>query len=353
MSSRPRRWMRWVFAGFFVVVVAFASIVMALVRGSGPPAPPPIPDPNGYDLLVDAGLMIEGTPPNEGQIDEADPDALRVWVLANQKALELADEGLELPSGVPLSFTQDDADMRDLGALRMLARLMLAEAIVAQEEGRIDAAADRCLAILRLSRNGTRNGLLIHVLVGFAIEGTGRERLQLLRDGLDEDQCRAIARAVMAFENQRADIEETIALETAWGLETAPRGLKLARTFIPGVRGKLDGLLIPALESARNASLRASTLTRLLAIDLAIRAYQVRQNAPPDRVDQLVPDFLDTVPTDPFTDGPFVYRTTEEEPGFVLYSVGPDGKDDGGTPHQPGVDWTTTPGDVVLAPPSP
>ncbi|WP_169974784.1 hypothetical protein [Tautonia rosea] len=351
MSSRPQRRMRWVFAT--LGIVSIGAIVLALAQQSGPPSPPPIPDPNGFDLLVRAGLMIEGSPPNEGTIDEADPVELRVWVLANQDALELADEGLELPSGVPLSFTQADAEMRELGTLRMLARLMLADAIVAQEEGRIDEAAERCFAILGLSRNGTRNGLLLHALVGVAIERTGVEGLRSLRDDLDMEQCRRISREVMAFDAERPDIEKTIALETAWGLETAPRGLKFARTFVPGVRGKLDGLLIPALDAGRNSWLRASTMARLLAIDLAIRGFEARHNAPPDRLDQLVPDFFEKLPTDPFTGGPFVYRASEAAPGFVLYSVGPDGQDDGGTPYAEGANWTTTPGDLFLAPETP
>lgn len=348
MSSRPRRLTRWIIAA--IGIVGMGVLLFAFSRRPAPFTPPPVPDPNGYESLIRAGRIIEGSPPNEGNIDEADPEELRAWVLANREALELADEGLELPSGVPLNFTRADVEMQDLGALRMLARLMLAEAIVAQEEGRIDEAADRSLAILRLSRNGTRNGLLIHVLVGFAIERTGIESLRILRDELDEGQSREFARAVMTFEDERPDIEEAIALETAWGLETAPRGLRIARTFVPGVRGKLDGLLIPALESARISSLRASTMTRLLAIDLAIRGYQARHNAPPDRLDKLVPDFLETLPTDPFTGGPFVYRAIEGEPEFVLYSVGPDGQDDGGTPHPKGADWTTASGDLALDP---
>ncbi|MEW4569858.1 hypothetical protein AB1L88_18490 [Tautonia sp. JC769] len=353
MPSRSRRRIRWVLAPLLVVVVAVALTVIASILRPAPPAPPPIPDPNGLDRLVEAGLMIDGPPPNDGELDEAEPEELRAWVLANREAMVVADQGLELPSGVPLRFTQDDADMRDLGALRMLARLMVAEAIVARHDGQIDAAADRSLAILRLSRNGTRNGLLIHALVGFAIEGTGREQLRLLRDDLDENQCRTLAEAVMAFESDRPDIEETIALETAWGLETAPRGLRLARTFVPGVRGRLDGLLLPALESGRNASLRASALTRLLAVDLAIRGYEARHSAVPDRLEQLVPEFLNELPTDPFAGGPFVYRVADSETGFVLYSVGPDGQDDGGTPHPQGADWTSTPGDLALTPSAP
>ena len=34
---------------------------------------------------------------------------------------------------------------------------------------------------------------------------------------------------------------------------------------------------------------------------------------------------------DPFSDAPYVLKTTGDG-GFVVYSVGPDGKDDGGVP---------------------
>jgi hypothetical protein len=36
----------------------------------------------------------------------------------------------------------------------------------------------------------------------------------------------------------------------------------------------------------------------------------------------------DKLPRDPFNEKPFGYRLTDE--GFMLWSVGPDGKDDGG-----------------------
>ncbi|MHC5540499.1 hypothetical protein ACYOEI_19950, partial [Singulisphaera rosea] len=46
----------------------------------------------------------------------------------------------------------------------------------------------------------------------------------------------------------------------------------------------------------------------------------------------LTPGLLSAIPSDPFAakQGPLVYRNTGS--GALLYSVGPDGKDDGGTP---------------------
>ena len=53
----------------------------------------------------------------------------------------------------------------------------------------------------------------------------------------------------------------------------------------------------------------------------------------PDSLDELVPKWLDAVPTDPFDDKPIRYKKLAK--GFVTYSVGPDLKDDGGKERNP------------------
>ena len=47
-----------------------------------------------------------------------------------------------------------------------------------------------------------------------------------------------------------------------------------------------------------------------------------------ERPDDLTPEFLARVPVDPFTGRPLVAKADGKD--LVLYSVGPDGKDDGG-----------------------
>jgi hypothetical protein len=56
---------------------------------------------------------------------------------------------------------------------------------------------------------------------------------------------------------------------------------------------------------------------------------------------ELAPSYLETVPVDPFDGQPLRYRT--QGAGYVLYSIGPDLKDDGGT-HLKGKS-----GDLVFA----
>lgn len=68
---------------------------------------------------------------------------------------------------------------------------------------------------------------------------------------------------------------------------------------------------------------------------LALALEEQRLAAPkdsggyPERLDDLVPTFLSEMPSDPFTGKPFVYE--RRGAGYLLYSVGQNGVDDGGT----------------------
>jgi hypothetical protein len=62
---------------------------------------------------------------------------------------------------------------------------------------------------------------------------------------------------------------------------------------------------------------------------LAVERYRVANNRLPEELGQLVPQYLDHVPPDPFDGQPLRYRRTE--PGYVIYNVAEDGQDNGGT----------------------
>ena len=67
---------------------------------------------------------------------------------------------------------------------------------------------------------------------------------------------------------------------------------------------------------------------------LALKRYQLRNGHYPSELAQLVPDFVPAVPRDPADGQPLRYRLNSDGT-FLLYSIGDDGKDDGGdaTPH--------------------
>jgi hypothetical protein len=79
---------------------------------------------------------------------------------------------------------------------------------------------------------------------------------------------------------------------------------------------------------------RSVAALRLVMTELTVRGYAAKNGKPPMALAELVPALLPAVPIDPFSNRPLVYRVTTNS--FLLYSVGPDGKDDQGTPIKRG-----------------
>lgn len=78
-------------------------------------------------------------------------------------------------------------------------------------------------------------------------------------------------------------------------------------------------------------ALSIQTQRQMAVAAVAIHRYAQRTGRPPGALNVLVPDYLHEVPRDPMDGQPLRYRPTEGGK-FVLYSVGEDGKDDGGDP---------------------
>ena len=68
------------------------------------------------------------------------------------------------------------------------------------------------------------------------------------------------------------------------------------------------------------------TKLRLAQIQSAIHLYYLKKKKWPKSLDDLKPDYLQSIPLDPFIDQPF--HTSQDSTGFFTYSVGPDFKDD-------------------------
>ena len=81
---------------------------------------------------------------------------------------------------------------------------------------------------------------------------------------------------------------------------------------------------------------------------LAVERYRRdHADSPPDSLAALVPTYLPSVPTDPFTGRELLYRTDRGR--FVIYSLGPDGNDNGGEVSPlPTHVWKVTTPDIGL-----
>jgi hypothetical protein len=86
---------------------------------------------------------------------------------------------------------------------------------------------------------------------------------------------------------------------------------------------------------------RGHAALRCLAAAVAAERYRRLHGNWPQSLEQLTPDLLAEVPTDPFTGDPLLYHHLPD--GIVIYSVGLDGEDNGdnvdkGKPNDPGTD---------------
>jgi len=101
----------------------------------------------------------------------------------------------------------------------------------------------------------------------------------------------------------------------------------------PPTRGERIGdylamLMLPALQYLADMDDAADQRLRNVKIAIAFAAFRDETGRYPAKLDELVPKYLPAVPLDRFTDKPPVYRPNEK--GYLLYSLGPDGKDNEG-----------------------
>jgi hypothetical protein len=90
-----------------------------------------------------------------------------------------------------------------------------------------------------------------------------------------------------------------------------------------------------------DACVRSRAQLRCAIAALAAERYRLAHHQWPDSLERLVPEFLRQVPVDPYDRKPLRYQRLQD--GVAIYSVGPDGKDDGGkldrkNPVAPGTD---------------
>ena len=131
------------------------------------------------------------------------------------------------------------------------------------------------------------------------------------------------ARAAMKPTPRAQALKEAQALE-----EVADRFLIQASTPTTP-RNFLVRRLLPSLGKASQAAHRAITVAQMGAVACALERHHRAHGRYPESLLDLGPATLKALPDDWMSGQPFHYRRTEDG-RFELWSVGPDGKDDGG-----------------------
>ncbi len=87
-------------------------------------------------------------------------------------------------------------------------------------------------------------------------------------------------------------------------------------------------ILAPALSRIAEIDLLCRTELDMARTAVAIERYRLAKGERPKDLGELIPDYLDQVPVDPYDEQPIRYRP--DEIGYVLYSLGPDAQDNEG-----------------------
>lgn len=103
-------------------------------------------------------------------------------------------------------------------------------------------------------------------------------------------------------------------------------------------RHLFSAIAIPNYLRAFDSAVRSETQRRMTVTAIALKRFHLRNGRYPESLSELVPQLLGAEFMDPWSGKPFHYRLNPDGT-FTLYSVGEDGKDDGGdaTPAKPGV----------------
>jgi hypothetical protein len=96
-----------------------------------------------------------------------------------------------------------------------------------------------------------------------------------------------------------------------------------------GFRGFITAIAMPSYGRGMEIKILAAEAGgKLTNLALAAYAYKADHGAYPDKIEALTPRYITVIPVDPFSGGPL--KLASVQGGLMLYSVGPDLKDDGG-----------------------
>ena len=333
---------RLVGTALLAAVILVGFVVWEIARTPSPPAFPPTPSPNGYDDFLKASRLIAHL---SLELTNSNPELLRPLVQENQAALALIRAGINRECRVPLQFTRDylSTHMDEFGGFKAAARLLGAEGAVAEADGRLKDAVQAYLDAVRFGQASSRGGLVIDVMVGAAIQAVGVKKLHGLRERFSSAELRNAARILNAIDHDGEPADLLIQRERAYfrkvqGLWSTTWLRLMSR--LPWMRA------LNTEPISESAILRGRAALRLLIVELSLHNYKLDHGRFPSRLAALAPNYLNAVPTDPFTGSDFVYR--QDDSGYRLYSIGPDRTDDGGKPLGGRSKELVPQGDVIL-----
>ena len=225
-----------------------------------------------------------------------------------------------------------------------LARLLYCERRLAELEGHNEDALAAFLDCTQLTEHMTRGtskaewDRIVFAITPFTAHGGGLE----IVNHLDATSCRRLVRELQQIDANREPLERIqhrTYIREAYGADWGSR----ARQVVCEMAGDTSQ------RDYFSKLYRVSVIQlRLVIVLAAVRAYTLEHDALPDHLEELVPEYLDAVPLDPFSSDskPIHYEVTEA--GYRLTTVGGDSEPSTGKP----IEISLEAGEPVWTPPT-
>ena len=363
-----------------------------------------MPTPNGYDACLSALSRLEQATALRPVPDRETTDlpTLRAAVTTYRPALDAVRIALRLPFETP-PLVRANVPTPELRQFRDASRAFALESRLAREEGRPGDAILRSLDAVDLGVRSERGGTFMSALVGQACTAIGVRSAEDVVPHLSAAEARTAgarldrisqllpsATAVMEGERRfvllstREMLTGQLPIATSaaafggtpsrwdslkeralllvypkrWGYQRMDHYFReLIAEFrkpyasrqdpvsqIPDSDPVLGGTSMLTAQISFQLA-RHEQLLRLLRVQLALQEARRSQGHYPATLQDLPPKILREVPTDPFDGQPLRYRPQGNS--YLLYSVGPDLKDNGGTSISARFLSPTASGDLV------
>jgi len=142
------------------------------------------------------------------------------------------------------------------------------------------------------------------------------------------DRVRLVEMHQQRFEQQIIDINNKRFIEVGDVKIPNPAAMLGIEARTDAFTALIMSILMPAFESASRTETRTLASEQCTYAVLAVERYRLNHGQLPESLNDLVPDYLDKLPTDPFSGEPVLYKRGDN--GFTVYTVGDNLKDDGG-----------------------
>lgn len=303
-----------------------------------------------YEALIDRDSLEELNLDAIKQVGARE----RNLVNGNTRALQILQRAFQTPYREPAKekFYEQMPDER-FTAFSTLARLVILEGRVKQARGDRAGALTNYLNALQLGQDVMRGGPVISMNQGLDIETQARVPLWRGLGTWTPDQLRPAIQRLESLEAHRESFKNVMAHEMAMDLDDlkgatpAARAdfVRFANAFIAGTergfgartpvtRPKYpEGRFLATTYGDSTWALEAGDRAQnaLLLGSMAAQAYELESGHAPTSLEDLKGSYLKEIPMDPFAKARPVQLKLQDK-GFRIYSIGPDGQDNGGQP---------------------